>query len=95
MTAKHLVRFGVFYIEEAVSTTLLQAYPAYKRASDLATILGFKTWDNDDWVISGILTKMENEGRVEPRIVTLSNGKTRREGWKLTESEYQSLTEEN
>lgn len=91
MTVKQLVRIGVFYIEEALLTTLLQEYPEYMRAADLSRIIGIKTWDNDDWVIDKILTKMGNDGRVEPRTVTLSNGRTRREGWKLTETEYNRL----
>lgn len=88
MSVKQLVRIGVFYIEEAISTTLLQESPEYTSASDLATILGFKNWDKADWVIERILTKMGNDVRVEPWIVTLNNGRTRREGWKLTETEY-------
>ena len=80
MTAKHLVRFGVFYIEEALLTTLLQEYPEYMRAAELSRIIGIRTWDNDGWVIERFLTKMGNEARVEPRIVTLSNGRTRRTG---------------
>ena len=82
-------------MKTAVSTTLLQEYPEYMPAADLSRIIGIKTWDNDDWVIDKILTKMGSEGRVEPRIVTLNNGRTRREGWKLTETEYNRLNSED
>ncbi len=89
MTAKQLVRIGVFYIEEAVSTTLLQAYPEYMRAADVSRSIGIKGWDDNDWVIDRILTKMGKDRRVEARIVN-----NRREGWRLTETEYRRLNEE-
>ena len=87
MSAKQLVRIGVFYIEEAISTTLLQEYPEYTRAADLSRSIGMKPWDEYDWVISVILRKMEADGRVEPRIV---NDKA--VGWKLTETENSRLS---
>lgn len=88
MTAKQLVRIGVFYIEEAISTTLLQTYPEYMRAVDLSRSIGIKDWDDDDWVIRNILLKMEKDERVEAQ---RANGQAR--GWKLTETEYHRLDE--
>ena len=83
MTAKQLVRIGVFHIEEAISTTLLQEYPEYTRAVDLSRSIGIKNWDDYDWVIRYILRKMEKAKRVEARYVN-----DRAMGWKLTEAEY-------
>lgn len=93
MTAKQLVRIGVFYIEEAILTTLLQEYPQYMSAANLSRIIGIDTWDNNDnnnWVIRAFLIKMERDGRVHARIV---NGQKR--GWKLTETEYNRLNSED
>lgn len=86
MSAKQLVRIGMFYIEEAVSITLFQKYPEYTRAADLSRSIGIKPWDEYDWVIRYILRKMETVGRVEANYV---NEQAR--GWKLTETEYNRL----
>ena len=90
MTAKQLVRIGFFYIEEAISTTLLQAYPEYTRAVDLSRSIGIRDWDHRDWAINSILRKLERDGRVEAQYVN-----NRREGWRLTETEYNRLDGED
>ena len=84
-SAKQLARVGVFYLEEAVLNVLFEAMGAqedpFVRAVNIARKIGVKHWDKENWVVSGILRKLEAEGRVEQR---------KKQGpWKLTEAEYQ------
>ena len=80
MTAKQLTRIGVFYIEEAILDTLFQANDQYVRAADIARDLGVKSWDEADWIVAVILSKLEADERVEAR----RDAGGRRTGWKLT-----------
>ena len=84
-SAKQLARVGVFYLEEAVLDVLFEAMAAqedpFVRAVDISRKIGVKYWDNENWIVAGILIKLKAEERVEQRKV--------RGPWKLTETEYQ------
>ena len=84
MTAKQLTRIGVSYIEEAILDTLFQADDEYTRGADITRVIGIKSWDNYDWIVTNILPKLEEEGRVEAR--RRADGKNA--GWKLTTREH-------
>ena len=86
MTAKQLTRIGVFHIEEAILETLFHAEIKYTRAADIARAIGLKSFDQYDWIIAILLSKLEEEGRVEAR-VEIHNQKERKTGWKLTSIE--------
>lgn len=81
-SAKQLARIGIFYLEEAVLDVLFQATEENQLviAAEIRRKIGLGEIDESDWVIRGLLRKLETEGRVEqseePR------------GWKLTEAEY-------
>ena len=89
MTAKQLTRVGVFHIEEAILDTLFQANDTYVRAADIARDLGIKSWDEGNWIVSAILYKLDEDGRVEAR----RNAREERTGWKLTTLEKNRRTD--
>lgn len=89
MPPKQQARLGVFHIEEAILDTLFQANNTYVRAANIARELGIKFWDPEDWVVSGILYKLEEDGRAEAR----RGPSGRRLGWKLSDREKKRRTD--
>ena len=83
MTPKQMARLGVFHIEEAILEVLFQADDEYLRLVDIARELGIHSWNESQWIVASILYKLDEDGRVEPRLST--NGQ--RTGWKLSERE--------
>ena len=58
MTLKQQARLGVFHIEESILDRLFQADDnIYTPAVRIAQDLGIKSWDQENWVVSGILYK--------------------------------------
>ena len=83
---KHLARTGIFYLEEAVLDVLFEAIvtqeDAFVRAVDIRRKVGvYEDWDEDGWLVAGILRKLDVEGRAQQ--------KEDRGPWKITEAEYQ------
>ena len=89
MTPKQQARLGVFHIEEAILDTLLQVNDTYMRGARIAQDLGIQFWDQGDWIISSILYKLEEDGRVEARY----DAGGRRRGWKLSDRERHRRTD--
>ena len=83
MTATQLTRLGVFHIEEAIFDRLFQVEDTYGPAVDIARDLGLKSWDEKDWIVTGILYKLEVDEHVEAR----RDARGWRIGWRLTTRE--------
>ena len=83
MTPKQMARIGVFHIEEAILDPLFLADDEYVRAVDIARKIGIKLWDPEEWVVSAILYKLEEDEPVEAR----RGAGGQRSGWKLTTRE--------
>ena len=85
MTPKQMARFGVFHIEEAILETLFQADGTYLCVTDISHKLSLKqSWYASDWITHTLLYKLEEDGRVEPRMSPSGQTKT---GWKLSDRE--------
>lgn len=86
-----MARLGVFHIEEAILETLFQADSTYMRVSDISRKLGLrKSWYASDWITHTFLYKLEEDGRVEPRMSSSGQTKT---GWKLSDRERDRRTD--
>ena len=47
----------------------------------------YDCWKRSKWLVQVILNKLAKEKRIVPKIKMIADGKKRRIGWKLTESE--------
>ena len=68
---------------------LFQANDKYIRGAKIASDLGIQFWDQGDWIVSSMLYKLEEDGRVEARY----DAGGRRRGRKLSDRERNQRTD--
>lgn len=89
MKAKHFFKKGVGYIKRAIAMTLLQKYPDRTTVGEVSENIGIEGWNRNNNVIHYALEKMVKDGRVD----LLDTGNADERLWRLTETEYQRLSE--
>ena len=83
---KQLAGIGIDYLAKAVLKVLFEAWETtpedpYVKRSEIIEKIGGGHWVEDGWSVRILLTKLQEEGRVEQR--------EERGPWKLTDAEYQ------
>lgn len=94
---KQLARMGEFYLEEAVLDILLDARhedeclgaAAIGKRAGIFREAGYAKNSGNDDIVWGILGKLVKEGRIQKCAQDPANS-ARRDGWEMTESEYQA-----
>ncbi len=95
---KQLVRWSMFYLEEAILDILLEARHKGECSITAAEIgrrgggdilRGMEGPTGRDWIVWHILKKLETEGRVET-----NPPQTSRKPWRLTEEEFERRHDE-
>ena len=84
---KKYARLGVFYLEEAVLDALLETKDECIGAAEISKRAGVYRPTHDkatfnESITNGILSKLENEGRIEKCLQPNNRG-----GWKITDKE--------